>query len=49
VSNDVLVVCLGETTAAAARTLGLRVDAVAARPTMAALVDAIEAALGARV
>jgi uroporphyrinogen-III synthase len=44
-----LVVCLGETTAAAARDAGLRVDAVAAATSMAALVDAVRASLGARV
>jgi uroporphyrinogen-III synthase len=49
VGNDTLLVCLGDTTASAARALGLHVDGVAARPTMRALVDAIEAAFGARV
>ena len=38
---DVAMVCLGETTADAARGLGLRVDAVAAQTTMASLVEAV--------
>jgi uroporphyrinogen-III synthase/uroporphyrinogen III methyltransferase/synthase len=38
------VVCLGETTASAARAAGLRVDRVARTTTMAALVDAVDAA-----
>jgi uroporphyrinogen-III synthase len=49
VGDDALVVCLGETTAAAARDAALRVAGVAPRPTMAALVDAIEAIAGAAV
>jgi uroporphyrinogen-III synthase/uroporphyrinogen III methyltransferase/synthase len=49
VDADTLVICLGETTAEAARSRGLRVHSVAARPTMSALVETIEAALGARV
>jgi uroporphyrinogen-III synthase len=49
VSDETLTVCLGDTTTAAARSKGLRVAGVAIRPTMAALVDAIEAAVGARV
>ena len=42
----VAVVCLGETTAAAARSLGMRVDAVAAATNMPAMVDAIESLVG---
>lgn len=42
-SPNVQVVCLGQTTADAARELGLRVDAVAARTTMESLVDAVRA------
>lgn len=38
-------VCLGETTAEAARGAGLRVDGVAERTTMASLVDAVVGAL----
>ena len=38
---DVALVCLGETTADAAREMGLRVDAVAAQTTMASLVEAV--------
>lgn len=49
VSAQALVVCLGQTTAAEARTRGLRVDGVAARPSMAALLEATQAAVGARV
>jgi uroporphyrinogen-III synthase len=49
VPSDTLIVCLGQTTAAAARTHGLRVDAVAERSTMTALVEAVQAAVGARV
>ena len=41
VTADVALVCLGETTADAARELGLRVDAVAAQTTMASLVEAV--------
>ena len=41
VTADVALVCLGETTAEAARGLGLRVDAVAAQTTMASLVEAV--------
>jgi uroporphyrinogen-III synthase len=45
-----VVVCLGETTAATARQLGLRVDAVASSTSMASLVEAVAAALvGVRV
>lgn len=40
------VVCLGETTATAAREAGVRVDAVARITTMAALVDAVRLVLG---
>jgi uroporphyrinogen-III synthase len=40
-----ILVCLGETTAEAARVAGLRIDAVAQRTTMAALVEAVRAAL----
>jgi uroporphyrinogen-III synthase len=43
-----IVVCLGETTAEAARLAGLRVDAVAQRTTMGALVEAVRVALAAR-
>jgi uroporphyrinogen-III synthase len=42
-----IVVCLGETTAEAARLAGLRVDAVAQRTTMGALVEAVRVALAA--
>ena len=38
---DVLLVCLGETTAEEARTRGLRVDAVARRTSMESLVEAV--------
>jgi uroporphyrinogen III methyltransferase / synthase len=38
-------VCLGDTTAAAARAAGLRIDAVAESTSMAALVAAVEAAV----
>jgi uroporphyrinogen-III synthase/uroporphyrinogen III methyltransferase/synthase len=48
VPDDVLIVCLGETTADAARQARLRVDAVATRTTMVALVDAVRVALAAR-
>ena len=41
-------VCLGETTADAARGVGLRVDGVAKKTTMASLVDAVLAVLEAR-
>jgi uroporphyrinogen-III synthase len=43
-----ILVCLGETTAEAARLAGLRVDAVAMRTTMGALVEAVRVALAAR-
>jgi uroporphyrinogen-III synthase len=46
---QVLVVCLGQTTADAARRAGARVDGVAAHTSMPALVQAIEALSGARV
>jgi uroporphyrinogen-III synthase len=49
IAGDLAVVCLGQTTAAAARTAGLRVGGVATRSSMAALVQAIQAAVGARV
>jgi len=49
IPSDTLIVCLGQTTAAAAQTHGLPVDGVAERPTMAALVEAVQAAVGARV
>lgn len=42
-----LVVCLGQTTASAARQLGLRVDAVAASTSMVSLVEAVQSAAGA--
>jgi uroporphyrinogen-III synthase len=42
-----ILVCLGETTAEAARLAGLRVDSVAQRTTMAALVEAVKVALAA--
>jgi uroporphyrinogen-III synthase len=45
-SGDIPLVCLGETTAAAARDLGLRVDAVAARTSMESLVEAVQTAVG---
>jgi uroporphyrinogen-III synthase len=44
-SHDMLLVCLGETTAAAARDMGLRVDAVAARTSMESLVEAVRTAV----
>jgi uroporphyrinogen III methyltransferase / synthase len=43
------VVCLGDTTAAAARELGLRPDAVAQQTSMPALVDAVVAGVGVHV
>jgi uroporphyrinogen III methyltransferase/synthase len=46
---DVAVVCLGETTAAAARSIGVRVDGVAAATSMPGLVDAIESLVGSGV
>jgi uroporphyrinogen-III synthase len=46
---EVLVVCLGQTTAEAAREAGIRIDAVATTTSMAALVDAIERVAGVRV
>jgi uroporphyrinogen-III synthase len=49
VPHEMLVACLGATTADAARAHGVRVDRVADRPTMPALVAAVESALGARV
>ncbi|MBV9326614.1 MAG: uroporphyrinogen-III synthase [Chloroflexi bacterium] len=48
VSPRMLVLALGQTTAAAARAAGLRVDGVAVRPTMTALVAAIQSALAVR-
>ena len=42
-TTDVALVCLGETTAEAAREIGLRVDAVAARTTMESLLEAVKA------
>jgi uroporphyrinogen-III synthase len=47
--HEIVVVCLGATTADAARAHGVRVDRVADRPTMPALVAAVDRALGARV
>jgi uroporphyrinogen-III synthase len=49
VDSAPVVVCLGETTAEAARACGLRVDGMAASTSMASLVTAVEAALGTRV
>ncbi|MBV9578579.1 MAG: uroporphyrinogen-III synthase [Chloroflexi bacterium] len=49
VTGATRLVCLGHTTADAARAHGLRVDGVAARPTMAALVDTVESCAGVRV
>jgi uroporphyrinogen-III synthase len=49
VSEETLVVCLGKTTADAARRHGLRVDRVADTPNMAALLEGIQIALGLRV
>jgi uroporphyrinogen-III synthase len=49
VSAATLVVCLGETTAEAARAHRLRVDSIADRPTMAALVAAIHTTVVAHV
>lgn len=46
--NASAVVCMGPATAAAARRLGLRVDAVAATATRAALVDAVSQVLAGR-
>jgi uroporphyrinogen III methyltransferase/synthase len=48
IDAEPIVVCLGETTADAARVAGLRVDAVAKRTTMGALVEAVRVALVAR-
>jgi uroporphyrinogen-III synthase len=48
-SHDMLLVCLGETTAAAARDMDLRVDAIAARTSMESLVDAVQRAVGVHV
>jgi uroporphyrinogen-III synthase len=45
VDAESILVCLGGTTAEAARLAGLRVDAVAQRTTMAALVEAVRVAL----
>jgi uroporphyrinogen-III synthase len=47
VGDSVRVVCLGQTTATAAGGLGMRVDRVAASTSMAALVQAVEVAVGA--
>jgi uroporphyrinogen-III synthase len=44
-----VVVCLGKTTASAARDAGLRVGAIAAATSMASLVDAVRLAMEARV
>ncbi len=49
VPERTLAVCLGRTTADAARGAGLRVDCVADRPDMAALVSAIRTTLSVRV
>lgn len=49
VPPNVQVVCLGQTTADAARALGLRVNAVARQTSMASLVKAIESLMEARV
>jgi uroporphyrinogen-III synthase len=49
VSPGTCLVCLGATTADAARRRGLRVDRVADKPTMAALVVAVQSALAAHV
>jgi uroporphyrinogen-III synthase len=49
VAAETLVVCLGETTAEAAREVGLRVDRVAESTTMAALVSAVQAMQGVHV
>jgi uroporphyrinogen-III synthase len=48
-ARDVLVVCLGQTTAEAAREASLRVAAAATRTSMPALVEAVETLAGARV
>ena len=48
-SGDIPLVCLGETTAAAARDMDLRVDAIAARTSMESLVDAVQRAVGVHV
>jgi uroporphyrinogen-III synthase len=48
VGRQVQVVCLGATTADAAREAGLRVDAIASDTSMASLVKAVESALAAR-
>jgi uroporphyrinogen-III synthase len=42
-TGDVLLVCLGETTASSAREMNLRVDAVAERTSMESLVEAVAA------
>jgi uroporphyrinogen-III synthase len=47
--NTVRVVCLGTTTADAARSHGVRVDSTAQSTSMPALVEAIHSVLGARV
>jgi uroporphyrinogen-III synthase len=47
--SAVLVVCLGQTTADAARRAGMRVDGIARQTSMPALVQAIEDLSGARV
>lgn len=47
-AHQPLLVCLGETTADAARQAGLRVDGVAEQTTMAALVQAVRAAFDTR-
>jgi uroporphyrinogen-III synthase len=49
VSPGTRVVCLGDTTAEAARQSGLRVEGLATNTSMPALVAAVEAVLGARV
>lgn len=46
IPSDCRVVCLGQTTAAAARELGVRVDAVAEQTSMRALTDVVRSVIG---
>jgi uroporphyrinogen-III synthase len=48
-SGEIRVVCLGQTTAGAAQSLGLRVDGIAKASTMNSLVDSVQLAVGVRV
>src|SRR5207302_482464 len=49
VSEQIVVVCLGQTTADAAHSLGIRVDAVAKATSMNSLVESVQLAMGLRV